>query len=305
MIMTMQTRYGEVALDFYEENGVNIVTHTSLSLLLNSLRAEGKVEDIFVPLKEQIIDTANGVYLAEVRLKDTNTGVIYRGIGEVNPMNIESDIAKRNPIIMAFNRAEDKAFLALLGTEKRVYSSIEMNKDDSNSQNQADSQSKLTPPPVTTPATAPTTVKNNVTYDISNSSVKPVTETTAVPEQKNVTTEMPNQDVSEKNSPFSENEPVINPVQTSIPVSNAGPLEEFNATNLANDEQEVETKESQPVDVGDTIIPNGRLAGKKLKEADQKWLDWFGDFTKDGVLPPKYTKDFVDAYNAFISLKNN
>lgn len=312
--MKVQTRLGEFELTTYEENGVNIITHTSLSLLLNTLRSEGKIVDIFVPLKEQIIDIANGVYLVEVRLQDTTTNAVFRGIGEVNPRNIDTEISLNNPIMMAFNRAEDKAFLALLGCEKRgenakFYSSIEMPSTDSNGVKEKKVEKKSTPPAIPP-------LEEMKLPDIPP--VKEVTDIpqTAVEELKQIINEPVDVPVNEE--VFEEDEPILAPVKTSsAKKEEMGPLEEIPKNEPISEpvetteepvEEPVETpvEESTPtVDpkkaAGDMVIPSGRLAGKKLCEADEDFVKWFKDATMYGSCPPNYNKDFLDAFNLFVS----
>lgn len=311
--MKINTRLGEVELTTYEENGVNIITHTSLSLLLNSLMAEGKVVEVFVPLTEQIIDTTNGIYLTEVRLKDTSTNAIFRGIGEVNPRNIDSDIAKANPIVMAFNRAMDKAFLSLLGCEKRgenakFYSSIEMpSKEEPQAQPQPQVVAPSLPPleetkPVTTP------VEANIPQPMKEAMDK-VAEQVATESVEEAPVDVP---VNEDDV-FEADEPIIAPVKTSTskPVKKESPLEEVSKDDIPTptatpvEETPVEEAPAPTVDpkkaAGEMVIPSGRLAGKKLCEADEDFIKWFKDATMYGSCPPNYNKAFLDAFNLFVS----
>lgn len=306
--MIVKTRLGEFDLETYEENGVDIVTHTSLSLVLNNLRSEGKVADIFVPLTEQIIDTVNGVYLAEVRLKDISTGVIFRGIGEVNPRNIDTDIAKNNPIIMAFNRAEDKAFISLLGIEKRgtankFYSSIEM---PSKAKNNNDSKASKPTSPV-----APPPVEKLVEKGTEQAPVITVTQPIQTTELVEVVTE---QSQTEE-SPFMETTPTCTiptiPAQTDTASDDIDsplmPAQTLTPVQLEVKDSVVEAKETEELTdnktPGEYIIPTGRLRGKKLSEADDNFLVWLRDATAYGSIPPKYTKEFVDAFYAFMAEK--
>ena len=340
--MKVQTRFGEMEIETYEKDGCNVISHTVLAKLLNQFKTECKLIEDYAPLSEQFLDTEHGIYVVTRDIRDPENGVVYRGIGEVNPNNIESDIARKNPVVMAFNRALDKAFIDFLGCEKKFYSSIEF-ADSSNSNSgtadnqgtQKKTQSKKTaptPPPVA-PGVPETPVQKPmpVSYDVTKSKA----ETVQAAEAPATTPVTPAAAPIKDESPFVENEPVINPVTgTAAPVSNMGPLEPVPVQSepeetpvmpepvTENVPEQVSMPESETPaapetvpeptapetepepdakDPGEYIIPAGRIAGKKLKEADEAFLAWLGDVTKYGNIPPRYSQEFIDAFKAFMA----
>ena len=69
-------------------------------------------------------------------MTDPETGRKSVAVGEANPSNLYNDIGKRFPAEIAANRAVDRAFIKLLGTDAKLYSDSEIEIEKTKMQNE-------------------------------------------------------------------------------------------------------------------------------------------------------------------------
>lgn len=325
MEQKLTTRLGDIVLEGYEkinEYGevLTIISHASVNKFVNDKIFNGEFEVIRNSLGLDMTDPINEFYERDVDIRICSNGAVFHGHGQIKPWELTDKIKKDNPGSICENRALDAAFFNLLGCEKKLYSSL-LNIEGKNitNQTQAPKKEPVAPPPVTFDTSKSSVVKEEKKPEPI--SVKEDTKVN-VPEQAKVA-EVTNR--GEADSPFVEIEPVINPVKPTskavtpkesilqeVPVPKPAPQEPVKedkkdeakpVTVEASPEKEPDKKEQIPFDAGEVVIPTGRLQGTKLKDADEAYLDWFKSLADMEPLPPRYTKEFVSAYKAFMAAR--
>ena len=107
----------------YEEysDGVKIIPHSTLEDILRRYSARFEYEPKAVLVSPEMV-------VVECRITDKETGETVLKVGESNPMNLESDIARKYPATIAYQRAIDRAVVAILGLGAKFYSDQEINR---------------------------------------------------------------------------------------------------------------------------------------------------------------------------------
>ena len=113
---------GEIVPILQTDDGLNIIEHKELERIMLQRKIACKVES------PTILTFPDGglevVY--QVMLKDEQSGKIVIGIGESNPANLETEIARQYPAKIAYNRAIDHAMIQILDLPGRTYSNTEI-----------------------------------------------------------------------------------------------------------------------------------------------------------------------------------
>lgn len=104
---------------------LTIIEHAAFEdIIFNQLAEEVDIEYTLEP----IIGIANYPVM-KCTMKD-GTGRCIIAIGEAHPNSLINDISRQNPVIMAGNRAFDRAAIRYLNLEGKVYSSEEIPSDE-------------------------------------------------------------------------------------------------------------------------------------------------------------------------------
>lgn len=269
-------RFGEVEIEVYEKDGVQIISHSALMTLYLQKKSERKL----ITTYETLFINETGM---TVRCFIKDGDEVVDGFGESNPLSLETEIAKQYPHSMANNRALDNAFLNYLGLEKKVYSSSEISTDG-----------------------ATQVVCENVEKkkeSKKSDSKQKVEEKPTKNENKDFA------EVKQEELPFP-GEPVEKP-EESVEKENYGnaveeiPVEEDNASEDIKDTTGPVAETKSIDDGSDFIIPSGRVAGKHFAEVDEKWINWMLKQVQDyPTLIKNGVTDKRDLFEAFIKYSN-
>ena len=107
----------------YEEyaDGAKVIPHSTLEDILRRHSDRFEYEPKAVLVSPEMV-------VVECRITDKETGETVLKVGESNPMNLESDIARKYPATIAYQRAIDRAVVAILGLGAKFYSDQEINR---------------------------------------------------------------------------------------------------------------------------------------------------------------------------------
>lgn len=106
----------------YEEysDGVKIIPHSTLE---DIMRRYPRFE-----ISTNPVHISPEMCLVECRVTDKETGETVLKVGESNPMNLETEIARKFPGTIAYQRAIDRAIVAILGLGAKFYSDQEIDR---------------------------------------------------------------------------------------------------------------------------------------------------------------------------------
>ena len=121
---SIETKLGiSIPLQQVEGEDIMIVEHAEIMRIIR----ERKILYEFSPKDPVITPVGDGMEIIyHVTMRDPETGLSAVAVGESNPTNLETDIAKKYPAIIASNRAIDRAMIQILGISSKAYSDLEV-----------------------------------------------------------------------------------------------------------------------------------------------------------------------------------
>ena len=150
--VTLQGIEAALPVDIVTDDGVGLIKHDVIENFLT------KIPRIDVNYKAIFVNPPNAVI--ECRMTDTQTKHTVTKVGETNLSTLTTDISRNFGVTMAYQRAYNRAAIALLGLNEggHIYSDLEVSRKDLERRNNKDSfQKKQEIPepvaevPVTTP----------------------------------------------------------------------------------------------------------------------------------------------------------
>lgn len=134
----------------------HIVTHTSLLRVINDLRPKLKLSERLTMPQSVYDETGTGSkklvsHICKCELTSEELGTHIEAYGEVNEKTLETDIARNYSMTIMANRAQDRAYLALLALnyDHALYGESELSRKPNNTNAQAvpeKSSAAVTPP---------------------------------------------------------------------------------------------------------------------------------------------------------------
>lgn len=180
--MTITGRRINVSFDVETEvDGHAIIPHSMLEEIADNYNVNYTYETVF----------CNGTNAA-IKCTATSGNFKSEAFGEANSKNLDTDISKKYPVIMAAKRAFDRAIIRLFGFD--VYSDSEIavsSKPKKEKNKSVEDKTQEEPPNFATPN--PVAEQNSTPVTVSTEESKNIVEDTTTPAEENTATEETNE----------------------------------------------------------------------------------------------------------------
>ena len=116
----------ELPVEIVTEEGVGLIKHDVLESFITKLTR--------INAEYRLVASNPSPFLAvvECKMTDKETGYSVTKVGETNASNLKGEISKNFPFTMAYQRAYNRAGIALLGLSEggKIFSDVEVSKKD-------------------------------------------------------------------------------------------------------------------------------------------------------------------------------